>query len=77
MGGASYRAFREEHLRIMKKDVSRSTYARIKRDSKKILETQTHRAKNMSNHFKNEEEKRKFELHAKEVILNCYRRKYG
>ena len=36
MGGASYRSFREEHLRIMKKDASRSTYARIKRDSKKF-----------------------------------------
>ena len=43
MGGASYRAFRNEHHRIFKKDVSRSTYARIKRDAKKILDTVTHR----------------------------------
>ena len=38
MGGASFTSFRQEHLRIMKKDVSRSTYTRIKRDSKKILD---------------------------------------
>ena len=57
MGGTSYRSFREKHLRITKKDASRSTYdarstynARIKRDSKKILETETHRQKRVSYH---------------------------
>ena len=76
MGGASYRSFREEHLRIMKKDASRSTYARIKRDSKKILDAETHRKKRVSYNTKNDEEKRKWELHVKEIILNCYKRKY-
>ena len=71
MGGASYRSFREEHKRILKNDTSRSTYARIKRDSKKILESVTHRTKRTSYTTKNQDEKKKFELHVKEVILNC------
>ena len=76
MGAASFTAFRQEHLRILKKDVSRSTYARIKRDSKKILETVTHREKNLSYRTKNDTEKRQWESHVKEAILKCYRRRY-
>ena len=76
MGGASFTSFRQEHLRIMKKDVSRSTYTRIKRDSKKILDTVTHREKNISYHTENDAEKRQWESHVKEVILTCFRRKY-
>ena len=63
MGGASFTAFRQEHLRILKKDVSRSTYARIKRDSKKILETVTHREKKLSYRTENDTEKRERESH--------------
>ena len=72
MGGASYRSFREEHKRILKIDTSRSTYTRIKKDSKKILESVTHRSKRTTYTTKNKEEKIKFEKHVKEVILNCY-----
>ena len=60
MGGASFTSFRQEHLRIMKKDVSRSTYTRIKRDSKKILDTVTHREKNISYHTENDAEMFRF-----------------
>ena len=76
MGGASFTSFRQEHLRILKKDVSRSTYTRIKRDSKKILETVTHREKNVSYRTEKDTEKRQWESHVKEAILKCYRRKY-
>ena len=76
MGAASFTAFRQEHLRILKKDVSRSTYARIKRDSKKILDTVTHREKNLSYQTENDTEKKQWESHVKEAILKCYRRKY-
>lgn len=77
MGGASWRSFRDEHLRITKKDVSRSTYTRIKRDAKKILNTETHRDKNLSYNTKHDVEKEKWELHVKDVILQCYKRKYA
>ena len=76
MGGASFTSFRQEHLRILKKDVSRSTYTRIKRDSKKILETVTHREKNVSYRTEKDTGKRQWESHVKEAILKCYRRKY-
>ena len=75
-GGASFTLFRREHLRITEKDVSRSTYARIKRDSKKKWDTVTHREKNLSYQTENDTEKKQWESHVKEAILKCYRRKY-
>ena len=35
--GGNYKSFRAEYLRIFKKETSRSTFARLKRDSEKIL----------------------------------------
>ena len=34
--GGNYKSFRAEYLRIFKKETSRSTFARLKRDSEKI-----------------------------------------
>ena len=38
--GGNYKSFRAEYLRIFKKETSRSTFARLKRDSEKILNTE-------------------------------------
>jgi len=35
--GGNYKSFRAEYLRIFKKETSRSTFTRLKRDSEKIL----------------------------------------
>ena len=74
--GASWLSFNAEHKRIFKRTSSRSTFQRLKRDSKTILEASTHRAKRINYKTKNLEEKNEFELHVKETILNCYRRQF-
>ena len=43
--GGNYKSFRAEYLRIFKKETSRSTFTRLKRDSEKILNAETHREK--------------------------------
>ena len=46
-GGASFTSFRRENLRITKKDVSRSTYASIKRDLKNVGHCNSSRNKSL------------------------------
>ena len=49
--GGNYKSFRAEYLRIFKKETSRSTFARLKRDS------ETHREKRATYITENHEEK--------------------
>ena len=66
-----------QYLRIFKKETSRSTFARLKRDSEKILNAETHREKRATYITENHEEKKLFEKHCVKVITDCYKRKYA
>ena len=75
--GGSYKSFRAEYLRIFKKETSRSTFTRLKRDSEKILNAETHREKRATYITENHEEKKLFEKHCVKIITDCYKRKYA
>ena len=75
--GGNYKSFRAEYLRIFKKETSRSTFARLKRDSEKILNAETHREKRATYITENHEEKKLFEKHCVKVITDCYKRNYA
>ena len=74
--GATWNSFKVEFKTKMKRQTSRSTYQRLKKDADSILETVTHRAKRANYKTKNEEEKKKFESHCKDVILACHQRRF-
>ena len=71
--GAKYKEILAEHLRMFKKTISRRTYQRIKRDSESIIASNSHRLKTASYRTKHGDEKKSFELHCKQVILDCDR----
>ena len=68
--GAKYREVLNEHLRIFKKTISKSTYHRIKKDASVILAMASHRLKTASYRRQHEDEKKEFESHCKSVILD-------
>ena len=72
--GGNYKSFRAEYLRIFKKETSRSTFTRLKRDSEKILNAETHREKRATYITENHGEKKLFEKHCVKVITDCYKR---
>ena len=74
--GAKYKEVLAEHLRMFNATISRRTYQRIKRDSESILACNSHRLKTASYRTKGQhgDEKESFELHCKQVILDCKRR---
>ena len=74
--GAKYKEILAEHLRIFKKTISRRTYQRIKRDSESILASTSHRLKTASYQTKHGDEKKSFELHCKQVLLDCQKQKF-
>ena len=75
--GGNFKSFRAEYLRIFKKETSRSTFARLKRDSEKILAADTHRNKRATYKTENAEEKKMFEQHCVKVILDCHKRRFA
>ena len=75
--GGNFKSFRAEYLRIFKKETSRSTFARLKCDSEKILGADTHRSKRVTYKTENAEEKKEFEQHCVKVILDCHRRRFA